>query len=118
MIIAGVAPILVSVLLIWSVEAAARGTLRRNGWIGLRFGSFMDSEEAWRAGHAAGRTYIWIGCLLLATGGVMTIALPASETARGDIILGAFLALFAAVAAASVVGNRAASRADIEARQY
>jgi len=109
MIIVGIAPILVSILLIWSVEAAARGSLRRNGWVGLRFGSFMDSEEAWQAGHTAGRVYIWVGCLLLGAGGILAIALPVSDTVRGNVILAAFVAMFAAVAGASIVGNRAAS---------
>jgi len=111
MVIVGIVPLLASILLIWSVEAAARGRLGRNGWIGLRFGALMDSETAWRSGHAAARLPMWAGCLALAAGGVLAIALPVDDAVRGNIILASFCILFAALAIAALLGNRAAQGA-------
>jgi len=108
MVIVGIVPLLTGIPLIWSVEAAARGRLGRNGWIGLRFGALMESEAAWRSGHAAARLPMWVGGLALAAGGMLAIALPVDDAVRGNIILASFCLLFAAVAIAALLGNRAA----------
>ncbi|QIZ99356.1 SdpI family protein [Leifsonia sp. PS1209] len=80
MIFVAVIIILGSVVVVVSIEAAARGRLGINSLVGLRVPSVMSSDEAWRRGHAAARIPVWIGASGATVGALVSLAL--SEGAR------------------------------------
>lgn len=55
---------------------AARGTVRRNFFLGIRMPQLQRSDEAWRAGHAAAAPPAWVGFALAALCAVVGVGLP------------------------------------------
>jgi uncharacterized membrane protein len=45
--------IVLSILVIWWARACARGTLKRNPWVGYRTPLIMSSDQVWVAAHRA-----------------------------------------------------------------
>lgn len=90
--------------------AGANGRLRRNAFAGIRIGSTMSSDVAWKAGHRAAARWFSIAAVvafLCGFGGVVaTIAgQPDVTTILGWVGLGVALGL---LAPAVVVAERAA----------
>ncbi len=63
-----VAYILTATLVLVAVvnQLAAAGTIRRNGFIGIRIPPTLASDAGWRAGHRAAAAPMWIGLVLTA----------------------------------------------------
>lgn len=93
------------------VVAAAEGRLRPNQLAGLRTTATLSSEEAWRAGHAAGRRVTGqaaLGSALLAgVAGVLAVVDGASDVGVGLVLTSAGV-LLAGVVTSGVQAHRAA----------
>jgi len=112
---------LLGLLVVWLGRACERGTLRRNGLVGIRTPDTMASDAAWLAGHqaAAPRTKaggtIWClvcvlaaACSLLQLAAVGTVAVERIVVALLIVgVIGGCVVLFTALPSA----NRAAREA-------
>lgn len=90
---------------------SARGTLRRNRWVGIRTRATMASDAAWAAAHRAAAAPTAVGGAVLVAGG---IAIPfVTNDDRGVAGAGLAIAILGVsiVGFAAVVGVRAARRA-------
>ncbi len=68
---------LVSGLVLGAVaEAARRGRLRRNNWVGIRTAAVMRSEAAWLSGHRAAAPWLFLAALGPVACGVALPFLP------------------------------------------
>jgi low temperature requirement protein LtrA len=114
MLISAVVLMVTAVVLVGVNEAAARGRLGINGFAGIRFGSLMLSERAWREGHRAARVAMVVaGAVLFATGiTVATGVLP--EQAAGEAVLGAAIVTIVLLVVAALLAKRTADRVLVE----
>jgi uncharacterized membrane protein len=79
--IAAVALIVGGIAIVAAGAMARAGMLTRQSWIGIRTRTTMASDEAWYAAHAAGATWVMIGGVLMAAGGVVTLFTESEDTA-------------------------------------
>lgn len=102
--------ILLAGLLIAGTGIAARaGRLPRNGWVGIRIASTLQSDAAWQAGHRAGAVAMIIGGFAAMACAVVAMWVPSEDAAFGWVLGGAF-AMLAFVLVAAVLAHRAATR--------
>ncbi|MCO1337401.1 hypothetical protein BJH93_00580 [Kocuria polaris] len=109
---------LVGCLLLWAGKSAAQGNIGRNRAIGIRTRWTLASDEAWEAGHQAGRRGLKIGSLGLVSGAILAMPcaflprLGVSEGATNSIVSSLTFAsciwLLCWVLAAAKAANRAA----------
>ncbi len=97
-----------------TASASAKGTLPRNGAIGIRTKATKSSDAAWDAGHRAAvpimRWTTWFGLLMTAVTVIAVIVLHPGDEPGWEVsapILG-LLGVFAGLMAAAVFANRAA----------
>lgn len=93
------------------VVAAAEGRLRSNALAGMRTTATRSSEEAWRAGHAAGRRAAEVTAVVSAVpavaAGVLAVVGGFTDVVGGLVLAGAGV-LLAGVVASGVRADRAA----------
>jgi hypothetical protein len=114
MLISGIVLMLAAILVVAVNEAAARGRLGINGFAGIRFGSLMLSERAWREGHRAARVPMLLVGAALFGGGLVVAPGLLGEDAASVLVIGASVAALALVAVAAFVAARAADRVLVE----
>ncbi|RLP75354.1 SdpI family protein [Mycetocola tolaasinivorans] len=69
---------LAGVLVIWMGRRGARGTLKRNPYMGVRTAATMRSDAAWIAAHRAVATPTVIGGAGILAAGLIALFLPSS----------------------------------------
>ena len=107
MIFASFLVILGSIVVVASIEAAARGRLGVNSLIGIRIPSVMSSDEAWRRGHGAARIPVWIGACAAMVAGLVSLAID--EGARGAAVSVGSTLLLIGVTTGGFFASRAAA---------
>ncbi|MEL4505734.1 SdpI family protein [Luteococcus sp. H138] len=93
----------------------AHGTLKRNGWAGIRVPATMKSDEAWRVAHAASSGWLIASGVVCLVVGLAVLALVASGLSAnaGNLIgLAGIGAMTVLVIVGAVVGIRAANRVE------
>ena len=108
--IAAVALIVGGIVLVAAGAMGRAGRLSRQSWAGLRTKTTMASDEAWYAAHAAGATWVMVGGVLMATGGVVTLFTESEDTAAYVALVTVAVALIP-IAIAGFRGQAAAQRA-------
>jgi len=114
MLISGIVLMLAAILVVGVSEAAARGRLGINGFAGIRFGSLMLSERAWREGHRAARVPMLVAGAALFAAGLVAATGALGADATGAVVIGAMVVTLAVVAVAAFVASRVADRVLVE----
>lgn len=86
MVIAGIAMVAGGIALIVLGALARAGRLTRQSVVGLRTEATMASDEAWRAAHETGASWVIGAGVVLLVGG-LAVMLTASETMGGLVAL-------------------------------
>lgn len=89
-IITGLVLLLVGLLLCSLAHRAAKGSLKRNPWAGIRIPSTMASEAAWDAGHRAAVLPMLVSGVGPTLAGALLLTRPSGGTALTVIALSSF----------------------------
>lgn len=95
-------------------SASAKGSLPRNGAVGIRTKATKSSDAAWDAGHRAAvpmmRVTTWFGVLLTVVTIVAVIILRPGEEPGWEVVapVVGFAGMFLGLVAAGVIADRAA----------
>ena len=111
MIVSGIVFILGGILVAAVSEAAARGRLGINSVAGIRTRAVMMSDEAWIAGHRAGRIPMALAGLVMFLTGAAVLALRPDEDTTGPLVLAAAAVAVVLVLIGAAVATPAAHRA-------
>ena len=79
--IAGVALIAGGVAVTAAGAMSRAGRLSRQSWVGIRTRTTLASDRAWEAAHRAGGSWVMVGGIVMAVGGVLTVLTESEETA-------------------------------------
>lgn len=102
---------ILGVLILWVTRAGAKGSLKRNGWVGVRTRSTMASDVGWVAGHrAATPVSIAIALLVFVADVVLAAAIVRNwSTAAVTVVsLGSVAAMLLLLGLAAVKAEHAA----------
>jgi len=114
MLISGIVLMLAAILVVGVNEAAARGRLGINGFAGIRFGSLMLSERAWREGHRAARVPMVVAGVVLFAAGLAAATGSLGGDATGTLVIGACVITLVLVGVAAFLAKRAADHVLVE----
>ena len=107
--IAAVALIVGGIAIVGAGAMARAGMLSRQSWVGIRTTTTMASDDAWYAAHAAGATWVMIGGVLMAAGGLVTLFTESEDTA-GIVALVTVAIALVPIAVGGVLEQAAARR--------
>jgi len=107
--IAAVALIVGGIAIVAAGAMARAGMLSRQSWVGIRTRTTMASDDAWYAAQDAGATWVMIGGVLMAAGGVVTLFTESEDTAGIVALVTAAVALLP-IAVGGFRGQAAARR--------
>lgn len=103
---------ILGVVMVLIARAGKRGTLRRNGVIGIRLSATLRSDEAWREAHRVAAPMFYLSGLTAlggaALGGLLHVF--AWQILALIIGVGASAATVVLIVRAGIVGNHAAAR--------
>ncbi|WP_427870760.1 SdpI family protein [Leucobacter luti] len=117
MMVSGACLLIAGLVVVASAAAFRRGTLPRNGTIGIRTRWTMASDEAWDAGHRAGLGRLRLAGIGFTTGGALAALaalLPLFGASEGTATVANLSAIIGAAAwgiAWTLGAGRAANRA-------
>ena len=106
----GVLLVATGVMTLWIARLCRSGTLEPNSMIGIRTPITLSSREAWIAAHHAAAPGLSVaGAVMFVAGAALAVATPSQRIEQASLaIVGG--AVVASVAAAAIIGHRAATR--------
>jgi uncharacterized membrane protein len=107
--IAAVALIVGGVAVTAAAAMARAGRLSRQSWVGIRTRTTLASDEAWDAAHRAGASWVMVGGIIMALGGLLTF-LTESEGAATTVALVSVVVALVPILIGGVLGQAAARR--------
>ncbi|ROQ40081.1 SdpI/YhfL family protein [Frondihabitans sp. PhB188] len=107
MIVAAIVLFVFAAVVMGTTVLAAAGVVKLNGAVGIRIGHFLDSQDAWEAGHLKALLPVTVGGLVAVAGGL--VALQPAPSA--GLVVVAYVLLFAFLTWGIVRGNAAAADA-------
>lgn len=109
----GLSLVMVGALLWWLAQVGQTGKLPRNGVVGIRTASTMQSDAAWEAGHRAAAPAVRYLALAQMLGGVLTLALGWFAQSPLTIPLGIGILLLTGIALVVVTATSVKTAANL-----
>jgi len=108
--IAALALIAGGIALTAAAAMARAGRLSRQSWVGIRTRATLASDEAWYAAQGAGASWVMVGGVIMALGGLLTL-LTESDSAATAVALVTVAAALVPILIGASLGQAAARRA-------